>query len=402
MSYLNVAEVEAATVNLASAHPSIAQLIPLPFTTVEGRTSHALRLGGSASGTRDAVVIIGGVHAREWGSCEIALNFATDLLEAYSGNLGLTYGGKTFPAAQIQDLLNTLHVVIFPLVNPDGRNYSQTSEAMWRKNRNPAYSGGNPGCIGVDINRNYDFLFNFANAFAADSGVSVSADPCDYQVYHGPSAFSEQETKNVRWLLDSFPHTRWFVDIHSYSQDILYNWGDDENQTTNPAMNFMNPVFNGQRGVAGDAYKEFIPADDLAVAQKLAGRFVADLQAVRGVTYTSMSSYGLYPTSGASDDYVYARHFVDSSKAKVYGFVMEWGTEFQPPWAEMENIIKEVTAGLIGFCSTAASVEGVTAAPRAEAPGRMEIAIGPVLVRVGADVDAAALRRVLEVVRGLT
>jgi hypothetical protein len=33
--------------------------------------------------------------------------------------------------------------------------------------------------------------------------------------------------------------------------------------------------------------------------------------------------------------------------------------------------------------------------------GRMEIALGPAVVRVGADVDAAALRRVLEVVRGL-
>jgi transposase len=37
----------------------------------------------------------------------------------------------------------------------------------------------------------------------------------------------------------------------------------------------------------------------------------------------------------------------------------------------------------------------------AGAAGRMEIALGPVVVRVGADVDAAALRRVLEAVRGL-
>ena len=37
----------------------------------------------------------------------------------------------------------------------------------------------------------------------------------------------------------------------------------------------------------------------------------------------------------------------------------------------------------------------------AEAVGRMEIALGAVVVRIGADVDAAALRRVLEVVRGL-
>src|SRR3954452_9375677 len=37
----------------------------------------------------------------------------------------------------------------------------------------------------------------------------------------------------------------------------------------------------------------------------------------------------------------------------------------------------------------------------AEAGSQMEIAFGPAVVRVGADVDAAALRRVLEVVRGL-
>src|SRR4051812_34415622 len=37
----------------------------------------------------------------------------------------------------------------------------------------------------------------------------------------------------------------------------------------------------------------------------------------------------------------------------------------------------------------------------AEPAGRMEIALGSVVVRVGADVDGPALRRVLEVVRGL-
>ena len=41
------------------------------------------------------------------------------------------------------------------------------------------------------------------------------------------------------------------------------------------------------------------------------------------------------------------------------------------------------------------------AATPAETAGRMEIALGPVVVRVGADVDAAALRRVLEAVRDL-
>jgi len=41
------------------------------------------------------------------------------------------------------------------------------------------------------------------------------------------------------------------------------------------------------------------------------------------------------------------------------------------------------------------------AATSPELAGRIEIALGPAVVRVGADVDAAALRRVLEVVRGL-
>ena len=41
------------------------------------------------------------------------------------------------------------------------------------------------------------------------------------------------------------------------------------------------------------------------------------------------------------------------------------------------------------------------AAPPPEMAGRIEIALGPAVVRVGADVDATALRRVLEVVRGL-
>ena len=41
------------------------------------------------------------------------------------------------------------------------------------------------------------------------------------------------------------------------------------------------------------------------------------------------------------------------------------------------------------------------AATPAGMAGRIEIALGPAVVRVGADVDTAALRRVLEAVRGL-
>jgi hypothetical protein len=51
-----------------------------------------------------------------------------------------------------------------------------------------------------------------------------------------------------------------------------------------------------------------------------------------------------------------------------------------------------------GFVPVLLAEDG--AAPAAPV-GRMEIALGPAVVRVGADVDGPALRRVLEVVRGL-
>jgi transposase len=56
------------------------------------------------------------------------------------------------------------------------------------------------------------------------------------------------------------------------------------------------------------------------------------------------------------------------------------------------------TLGGPGFVPALLAEDG---APPAEATGRMEIALGPAVVRVGVDVDGPALRRVLEVVRSL-
>lgn len=363
MSYLNVDEVESAIANLAAAYPALTSLVTLPNDSIEGRTCHALRISSGGFGVRDAFVAIGGVHAREWGSCEILVNFATDLLAAYSANAGLQYGGKSFSAQHIQDLMNSIEFVVFPLVNPDGRKFSQDHDAGildgWRKNRNTASSGANPATIGVDINRNYDFLWDFATKMSP-SAPGASASPSS-ETFHGTAPFSEPETANVRWLVDAVPRTRWFIDVHSYSQLILYNWGDDQNQSNDPTKNFRNPVWDGQRGQAGDAYSEYIPADDEAVASSLAHRMRDAITAVRGKTYTAEASFALYPTSGASDDYVYSRHWNNPAKGKTYGFVVEWGTQFHPAWAEMELIVDDITAGLLEFCSAAPCAGGVIA-----------------------------------------
>ncbi len=358
MSYLNVAEVEQAVANLASDHPALCELITLPHLSVEGRTCHALRLGGGAPGSRDCVMVIGGQHANEWGSCEIILNLAVELITAFETNTGRAYGGKVFSASQIQQIMDGLHVILFPLVNPDGRKFSQDNIASnapvpaWRRNRNPAYGNKSFNCIGVDLNRNYDFMFDFKRLFADLGLVGWLDNPCK-DIFQGPSPFSEPESKNVKWLLDTNPRTRWFVDLHSGSQNIRVNWGDDQAQSTDPAMNFQNPMFDKKRGVKNDAYKEYVPPDDLLVEATLAKGMHDAIFAVRGFDFPAAQDFtftGAIP--GTSKDYAYSRHFVDPSKGKIYGFTIEWG-DFHPLWPEMQLIIKDVTAGLIELCSQA-------------------------------------------------
>ena len=89
-------------------------------------------------------------------------------------------GGKYFTPENIRSIIDNLNLLFFPCVNPDGRNYSQTVESLSRiVDRNPSNSGGNPDCIGVDLNRNYDFLWDFQKFFHPQAPVRTSADPCD-------------------------------------------------------------------------------------------------------------------------------------------------------------------------------------------------------------------------------
>jgi Zinc carboxypeptidase len=350
MPYMNVTEVESGLIALAAAHPTICELITLPNLTIEGRTTHAVRLGTQAANTVDAYYLTGGVHAREWGSCEILVNMAVDLCDAYAGGTGVAYGGKTFSAAEVKALMEQMNIIIFPCVNPDGRNFSQTSVPLWRKNRNPASSGGQASKIGVDINRNQDFLWDFATAFApaAINVYLASSDPAQ-DTFHGTAPHSEPETENINFIHDTFTRIKWYIDVHSFSEDILFVWGDDESQFSDSNMTFQNASFDGQRGVLGDSYKEFIPDGDLSALQGLAGAFTRSLGEVRGKLYVAKPGFSLYATSGTNDDYGYSRHFADPSKSKALSFTVEWGTEFQPPWSEMQEIIKDVSAGLIGL-----------------------------------------------------
>jgi murein tripeptide amidase MpaA len=363
MTFLNVVEIESALIALAGSYSAISSLITLPYLTAEGRRSHALWIG-AGRGCRDAgILVISGAHAREWGGPDLCIGFATDLLEAYTLGTGLVYGGTSYSAGQVRAILERSEVIVFPDINPDGRNYSQTAFAMWRKNRNTASSGGMPSRIGVDVNRNYDFLWDFNTAFAPGAqsgGTLASTDPAS-DLFHGTSAFSEPETRNVRWLFDRYPHINWFVDVHSYGGDILHAWGDDTNQTTSQPKNFTNPVWNGKRGLPGDAYGEYIPPADLARVAAAGNAMQTAIAGVRGESYAVAQAFFLpswgstYPTSGASDDWATGRYFADPKKKKVSSYCIEFNRTktFFPSWTEMEKIILDVDAGLVRLCLTA-------------------------------------------------
>jgi murein tripeptide amidase MpaA len=356
--YLTVDEVESAISAAAAANAPFTQLIKLPNQTWEGRTCQAIKIGAGAGGaTRPGIYFLGGVHAREWGSPDILINFVEQLTGAFRTNAGITLGQRNFTAAEIQGIVNGKDIYVFPQANPDGRHFSMTQAPGWRKNRRPAAAGQHrPSCVGVDINRNYDFLWDFKKHFDPNAPVRNSTNPCDHDVYIGPSPVSEPETRNAISMFDSFPSIRYFIDIHSHGEDILYNWGDDNDQTTNPTMNFQNPAFDGKRGIANDsAYREFIGGSDKAFAIQLATRMQAGIESVRRRKYNVEQSLTLYPTAGTSDDYAFSRHILDPTKSKVYSYTIEWGspnnpTPFHPAYSEMSQIIKEVTAGLLEFC----------------------------------------------------
>jgi murein tripeptide amidase MpaA len=359
--WTNSDEIETLIQNFATTYPSIAQRIPLPEQAVSAdpgvapRPVSALRIGANAAGAADGALLIFGQHAREWVPPEAALELAAALLSAYTGGTGLVYGGKSYSATDIQRIVNNINVFLIPSVNPQGRQFSldnDTIDAGWRKNRNTIPSSSS---VGVDLNRNYDFVFDLAKYFdVTDPDVTnyTSTNPA-VEVFQGRSAFSEPETRNVRWLLDTYNRIRWFIDIHGHTPagEIYFPWGDDENQSANPAMNWRNPAFDHQRGRKSDAVREYISAGDLATHKYLADRLKAGIDPVNNKSYIVKQSFDLYPTGGGSDDYAWSRHLVSPYLPRVEAFVIEHRASlFKPPSPEREEVIRELASGLINFC----------------------------------------------------
>ena len=166
-------------------------------------------------------------HAREWTTSLTCQETAHQLVENYA----------TDP--QTKQLLDNVEVFISPNNNPDGAHYSMYDASVQRKtmlNHCPTTGNFDPAARqtwGTDMNRNMGEYSPFDGYF----GASTS---CTSETYAGPSEYSEPESRNEKWVVDTFPNIKFMNNIHSFGGYFMWAPGaykQDGFRTTAPAPN---------------------------------------------------------------------------------------------------------------------------------------------------------------------
>jgi Zinc carboxypeptidase len=407
-------QIEDALADLASSFPTLCTRTIFAGTTFVGKSHSYIKIA-KGGGSRPAVLFTGGVHAREWAPPDALVSFARNLLVAYATTSDIkfptmtvkpltgpavTYRAWKIKAPDVQAIVNTLDLYIFPLVNPDGREWDLTPPLTapgWRKNLSPQAGGE----TGVDLNRNFNIIWQFEDyydvaLYHSRYGEDPAATSPSSDTYRGPSVHSEQETRNVESLLDTLP-IHYFVDVHMEGRHVLYSWGIEGNGD-DPAMNFqnMNAAFKGKRDglpefdsmlPAGQTdYKEFLP-DDPPHRLRSRAEFIANAmhdeiqRSANGGSLPAAStpqqfhseykvgqSAFLYlpgggPTPGCLDDYACSRQFVLPNRLPIFAYTLETGhaeeqqfhCAYTNPPNHFRKINRETHAALLGLLKIAVS-----------------------------------------------
>ncbi|OXB57961.1 hypothetical protein ASZ78_004283 [Callipepla squamata] len=178
-------------------------------SSYEKRPLYVLKLSKRQGNPKSAIWIDCGIHAREWISPAFCLWFI----------------GHTIHLRERDQIMTTLlehfDFYVMPVMNVDGYEYtwSKPSNRLWRKSRS---SHSNSGCIGTDMNRNFD---------AKWCGRGASPNEC-YETYCGPYPESEPEVKAVaRFIRDHKNIIKAYITMHSYSQLVLFPYSYTTNKS---------------------------------------------------------------------------------------------------------------------------------------------------------------------------
>ena len=304
---------------LAGFFPQVCTAFNMPHPSVQGRPIKGVHIHAGSATSRHGFLIIGGMHARELMNPDAIAELLQDLVLAYVNNTGITYGGKSWSATDIRSVLETSDIWMVPCANPDGREYCFDVDDMWRPNRHP-----NPNimCTGtmndgsIDVNRNCDIVWGVVTG-------NTSCNPCN-ETYLGPNRFSEPESQNIRDFCNTHD-VDVFLDVHSFSELVLFPWGHAPTQTTNPSQRFPSLVTGTCAPLNPFGHQEYMLPGDKQYFQSVAQTIVGDIRAVRGRNYTPKAINQLYAVTGSSSDYVYSRHIANPALYKTYGFSFETG-----------------------------------------------------------------------------
>jgi hypothetical protein len=295
-----------------------------------------------------------GIHSREIATPEVATRFVDWLLNNYATD------------ADAHWLVDYQDIWVVPMVNPDGHHIVEaggSSPLMQRKNADnqagcAVYPPGSNSQMGVDLNRNFNFLW------ACCSGSSSTSCAEDY---HGPSAGSESETQyiqaKIRSLIadqrgpnntDAAPLTATGIiqSMHSYSNLNLYPWG----WTTTAAPN----------------------GSDLA---NIAKHMSATNAAPAGNGYSACAPPNcLYAVDGDSLDWAYG-------ELGVPGFTTELqGGTFFPSYASIDSSIWPNNKGQLTYLAKIARTPYLTT----RGPDSKSVAISPASVAQGSTANLTA------------
>lgn len=177
------------------------------------------------SSQKGKLLITASVHAREYTPTELLARFIEMMVEGFTTN-----------DAQIKTILRNTEIHAIIHVNPDGRYKAENfPDSYWRKNTDPSGNCKDDTSYGVDINRNFDFMWGDTSG--------ASNNPCADD-YFGSSANSEPETQAlVNYAKRIFPESQrksdpekqmdvalgddimgMYIDLHSSGEFIYYPW----------------------------------------------------------------------------------------------------------------------------------------------------------------------------------